>query len=313
MSDRQIGPEAAKSYRRRQKSGFFDKYLSGSAILDIGYRGQYADAEPITEAAIGVELDYPGYDGVTLPFPDLSQDSVFVSHCLEHIVDYRMNLREWYRVLKYGGFLIIAVPHQYLYERKVNLPSIFNDDHKRFYTPASLLREIEESLPLDGYRVRSLSDIDEGFDYSTPPEQHAVGSYEIELVLEKIPRPHYGEKLRWGELERLSAERYALILNEMSRASRDGRLVDCDALRRMICNEIPPNYYLVSKHIDKDTDIEFYRFTIRDIMSKLRFDARAYLDRYKDISRVFGDNLELARDHFIRQGYFENRVGFWRN
>src|SRR5713101_7279892 len=95
---RHLGPEAAKNLDRRERERFFDKYLSGEAILDIGYRGGDPHSQPITDKAIGIDLDYPGYDGKTLPFPEASQDAVFASHVLEHIEDWGSALADWYRV-----------------------------------------------------------------------------------------------------------------------------------------------------------------------------------------------------------------------
>jgi SAM-dependent methyltransferase len=154
--------------------------------LDIGYRGSLPDAVPVTPDAVGIELDFPGYDGKTLPFPDASQDFVCASHCLEHIRDYWTALREWFRVLRDGGFLIVAVPHQFLYEKRTRVPSRFNADHKRFYTPASLLREVERSLKANTYRVRLLRDCDFGYDYTVSPDSHSRGEYQIELAIQKI-------------------------------------------------------------------------------------------------------------------------------
>jgi len=190
--ERQIGSEASKSIGIRTRSGFMDKYLSGNNILDIGYLGYVEGVVPVVPQAIGIELDYPGYDGKRLPFEDASQDAVFSSHCLEHIADYITILRDWYRVLKPGGFMIIVVPHQFLYEKRQRLPSRWNEDHKRFYTPASLLAEIEAALSPNSYRVRHLVDNDFGFDYSIPPAAHSGGCYEIELVVEKINEPSWG-------------------------------------------------------------------------------------------------------------------------
>ena len=186
---RQVGEEARKAVRSRVSNGFYERYLSGTAILDIGYRGYVADVIPIVPAAIGVELDYPGNDGITLPFPDQSQDAVFASHCLEHIPDFRNAIRDWFRVLRIGGFLVVMVPHQFLYEKKRELPSRYNEDHHRFYTPASLMAEVEASLDPNTYRLRHLADNDAGFDYSLPPDHHSYGCYEIELVVEKITPP----------------------------------------------------------------------------------------------------------------------------
>ena len=193
---RYVGIESRKSYQRKLDSGFIRTYLGGSKILELGYKGDDPKALPIVEGAIGIDLDYPGYDGIHLPFADGSQDAVYSSHCLEHISDYRNALSDWFRVLKTGGYLVIAVPHQYLYEKKAALPSLWNGDHKRFYTPARLLAEIEESLPVNSYRVRHLMDNDADFDYRIPPSQHSAGCYEIEVVLQKIERPPYSDELR---------------------------------------------------------------------------------------------------------------------
>ncbi|NOW45492.1 SAM-dependent methyltransferase [Novosphingobium sp. SG751A] len=190
-----VGEEARKNFDRWVKSGFYQQFLSGDCVLDIGFAGYLDGVRPITPNAIGVGLDYPGYDGKILPFQDFSQDTVFASHCLEHIDDYRTVIADWFRVLKVGGYLLITVPHQYLYERNLDLPSRFNADHRRYYTAASLLREVEEAIDPLQFRVRQLEDNDRGFDYAIPPSQHAVGCYEILLVIEKIQTPVYAEEL----------------------------------------------------------------------------------------------------------------------
>ncbi len=148
MGPRAVGTEARKTIEAKLLGGFVGRYLSGANILDIGYRGYLHDAVPIVPQAIGVDLQYPGYDGKTLPFEDESQDAVSSSHCLEHIDDYKGALREWYRVLRVGGFMIISVPHQFHYEKRPAPPSRWNPDHKRFYTPASLMSEVESALSL---------------------------------------------------------------------------------------------------------------------------------------------------------------------
>lgn len=195
-----VGTEARKSFNRWMEEGFLGSYLSGDSVLDIGYKGYGEDAHPILPWAIGIDLDYPGYDGSRLPFPDGSQDAIFNSHTLEHIPNYRDVIVDWFRVLKVGGYLITAVPHQFLYERSIALPSRWNLDHRRFYTAASLLREFEEALDPLSFRVRHLEDNDRDFDYSIPPECHAGGSYEIIFVIEKIQRPAYAVQLLAGEI-----------------------------------------------------------------------------------------------------------------
>jgi SAM-dependent methyltransferase len=206
--------EAARTFKEKLNNGFFANYMAGDVTIDIGFRGAYEDAVPILPHAIGVDLDFPGYDGTRLPFPDESVDTVYSSHMLEHVVDYWAAIREWYRVLKFGGFIVCAVPHQFLYEKKTALPSFWNADHKRFYTPASLLHEFETALAPNTYRIRHLRDNDEDYTYRIGPEAHAGGGYEIELVVEKIMKPEWDlsgpvdvDPNAREQLSRLAAER----------------------------------------------------------------------------------------------------------
>ena len=184
--------EAGKTYLARRINGFFDRFMAGGTVLDVGYKG-YDNPRDITVVphAIGVDLDYPGYDGLRLPFADESVDTVFSSHCLEHIASYQTVIQDWHRVLKFGGYIVCAVPSQLLYEKRKTLPSKFNQDHKRFYTPASLIKEFQESLDDNSYRIRHLEENDAGYDYSIGPEEHAVGGYEIVVVMEKIRKPNW--------------------------------------------------------------------------------------------------------------------------
>lgn len=185
---RKVGEESQRTYYTKLATGFFDKYMSGNG-LDIGFAGYLDNIEPILPTAIGVDTNYPNYDGKILPFVCNSQDYVYNSHCLEHIQDYKQAIQEWYRVTKVNGHIVIVVPHQFLYEKKKSLPSKWNDDHKRFYTPSSLLKEIEDSLEPNTYRIRLLEDGDSHFNYSIPPHTHSDGQYEITLVIQKITPP----------------------------------------------------------------------------------------------------------------------------
>lgn len=185
---RKVGEESQRTYQDKLNNGFFTKYMSGNG-LDIGYAGYVNGSQPILHNAVGVDMNYPGYNGKILPFPDNSQDYVYNSHCLEHIESYKTAIQEWYRVTKVNGHIIIIVPHQYLYEKQWSLPSKWNGDHKRFYTPSNLLEEVEESLTPNSYRIRLLEDGDSNFDYTRPPNLHSDGQYEITLVIQKIQPP----------------------------------------------------------------------------------------------------------------------------
>jgi len=190
-----VGEEGRKTFGRFLRDGFFEQYMSGERILDIGYKGYLEDVHPILPQATGVDLDYPGYDGSILPFADESQDAVFCSHTLEHIADYRTVIREWFRVLKVSGYLIVVVPHQFLYERRREPPSAWNIDHKRFYTAASLLREIEEAVAPCAFRVRMVEDNDVDYDYRLSLKEKASGSYEVICVIQKLAPPAWAEEI----------------------------------------------------------------------------------------------------------------------
>ncbi len=190
---RPVGREARMSFDAKIDSGFWTRFVTGPAVLDIGFKGDdtLGPVVPILPGAIGVDTDYPGYDGRILPFESDSQDAVYSSHCLEHIPDFIKAIQEWYRVVRVGGHIITVVPSAHLYERRRRVPSRWNPDHKRVYTPASLLAEFEAALVANSYRVRYLAENDAGYQYVLPPHVHAEGCHEIELVIEKIVPPDW--------------------------------------------------------------------------------------------------------------------------
>ena len=308
---RRIGPEAAKNHERRLQEGFYERYLTGENILDIGFRGGDPDSTPITPTATGVDLDYPGYDGRVLPFPSETQDAVFASHCLEHIDDYQNAISDWFRVLKIGGFLVIAVPHRDLYERKKTLPSLFNGDHRRLYTPAVLLSEVEASLPVGGFRIRSLRDIDDGFDYSVPPEIHPEGSYEIELVIEKIKVPYYADQLRPSKAAEDFVHYFTQQVELLVQANRSKNTQAYDEIFSVLRNFPLPNFGVIKSAFnfspDKDTatvsDGELMD-ALMPLVGLLPFDKQFYKESYSDLQYYPEDDL---KSHYVIHGYFEGR------
>jgi|GEM_PF-4496795 len=56
-----------------------------------------------------VDIVAPGDE---LPFPDESQDFIVSAHVLEHFPDPIKALKEWYRVVKKGGYIFMIVPHK---------------------------------------------------------------------------------------------------------------------------------------------------------------------------------------------------------
>lgn len=104
-------------------------------------------------------------DKLTL-FADGEIDVVFSSHLLEHIDDYRASLRDWWRVIRPGGRLILYIPHADHYPN-VGMPGA-NPDHRHDFRNADIveaMREVAESCgqgwDLERDEVRT-----EAFEYS---------------------------------------------------------------------------------------------------------------------------------------------------
>lgn len=65
-----------------------------------------------------------------------SWDAVFSSHLLEHIEDTEAALREWWRVIKPRGYLVLYLPHRELYPN-IGQPGS-NPDHKHDFLPSDI-------------------------------------------------------------------------------------------------------------------------------------------------------------------------------
>lgn len=181
--------ETWKAYERRLSEGWFEKYApEDKPGIDIGC--QY-DALNSTfrrwDIAFG-DGDAEFMKGVK----DEIFQTVYVSHLLEHINNPKKALRNWFRILKPGGHLIIMVPHRDLYEKRKTLPSQWNGEHKWFWLPEesespctiSLKDLIKTTLP--NAELVSLQILNDKYDYSLPVNAHPVGEFSIEAIIKKI-------------------------------------------------------------------------------------------------------------------------------
>lgn len=121
--------EASKAAARR---GATFKYIQGS-VIDIG-----CGPDPVSKYYINIKefkpWDMVDGDGQYLKgVRDMTYDCVHSSHSLEHMQDPHEALRNWVRVTKRGGYLVITVPDEEMYERLM-WPSRFNGDHKFSFT-----------------------------------------------------------------------------------------------------------------------------------------------------------------------------------
>lgn len=120
-------------------------YVRGSG-LDVGCGPFKAFAH-----SIGVDgQQHPGPRGPQLvmdcsrlpKFSDGAFDYVFSSHLLEHIEDYRATLKDWFRLVRPGGYLILYLPHRDLYPRIGTFGS--NPDHKHDFSPTDITEAMLE-------------------------------------------------------------------------------------------------------------------------------------------------------------------------
>ncbi len=93
--------------------------------------------------------------------------------------DYRAAIADWFRVLQIGGHLVIAVPHQFLFERKLFPPSRWDDRssavlHSACCSPRSRRRSIRCPTAF-----AFLEENDQDFDYADPAGRAAERLLEI--------------------------------------------------------------------------------------------------------------------------------------
>lgn len=119
-----------------------------------------ADERLFGISATGADVIVPTCESLDM-FASDSMDFVFSSHLLEHIKDYQSALREWYRVIKPGGYLVLYLPHKDFY------PNIGQDganpDHKHDFLPSDIVVAMSE---VGGWELVRNEDRNEGNEYS---------------------------------------------------------------------------------------------------------------------------------------------------
>ncbi len=131
--------------------------------------------------------------------PEASLDFVHSSHCLEHLRDPRVGLAAWFRALKPGGFLVITVPDEDLYEQG-GFPSDFNRDHKWTFTILKARSWSAQSINvvelLSGLGpaadIEKLALLNSTYRYDLPRFDQTlapIGESGIEFVVRKRPEP----------------------------------------------------------------------------------------------------------------------------
>lgn len=197
-----MGSETSKARARRLRSGYFHRYLCGKGI-DIG-----CGDDPITPDCL--HWDLAQGDAATLPgLKPAEFDWVYSSHCLEDLPDPAAALARWWEVLKPGGYLLVAVPDEDLYEQG-GWPSRFNAGHRWTFTghksgswsPVSRnLVDLVRELP--AHELISLRRCDDGYDYDGGVWDRTHGPAEagLEVLVRKTGSIPEGKDLPSGGWE----------------------------------------------------------------------------------------------------------------
>jgi len=190
--------ECSKSIMRRMhEPNFSNRYFVGSG-LDIGGGpdplGLYVELFPRMR---GVKVwDKEDGDAQSLEGIKPGQfDFVHSSHCLEHLDDPSIGLKNWFRAVKSGGYLIITVPDEDMYEQG-QFPSTWNGDHKFTFTISKAASWSQKSLNIldlisklgEKSELVKLQKLDESFRYTLPRFDQTltpIGECGIEIVLRK--------------------------------------------------------------------------------------------------------------------------------
>jgi SAM-dependent methyltransferase len=176
--------ETSRAHARRVADGFFDKYFIGQGI-DIGYGGDLVHPN-----CRGWDVEH-GDAHYIAALADHSFDFVYSSHLIEHLEDPALAVRNWWRILKPGGYLILYLPERDLFERKRTLPSDISLDHKHFFLldrddppdTIGLIPMIHRELP--DAEIVYTKICDAGYRADAPVAFMSDAEYSIELVAQK--------------------------------------------------------------------------------------------------------------------------------
>jgi len=145
-------PETSRGNEAAKIRWFAVPYLAGRG-LDIG-----CGSCKVFPSAIGIDMARgPSgqkvadlqLDGCRLDhFADGAFDYVFSSHFLEHVEDWQSALREWWRLLRVGGHLILYLPHAHHYPRRGMFGA--NPDHRQDFLPDDVLTAMKGVMAATG-------------------------------------------------------------------------------------------------------------------------------------------------------------------
>ena len=157
----------------------------GGGVLLAPY-GMERSGYPWLKTFVPIQINPSAFDSIN----DIEGHPpiILIWRLLQRIEDYRSFLALCFEKLDVGGKLLIVVPNQFTYERRLQLPSRVEPAHLRFYSLASLAQEVEEAInPLE-MRVEVATQI-EGASFD------ASDAHDLALLLKKVAPPDWSERL----------------------------------------------------------------------------------------------------------------------
>jgi SAM-dependent methyltransferase len=192
-----MSDETTKSrLRRLPDQRFVNQFFVGRGI-DIGCGedslGKHTDT--YTKIVDVKPWDLPDGDAQYMNgVEDNYYDFVHSSHCLEHMRDPHEAMQNWIRICKPGGYIVVTIPEEDLYEQGV-WPSTFNSDHKTSWTIAKEASWSPVSVSLipflynfiDAIEIIKVELIDHKFVYGSERIDQTRGDSEsaIEFIIRK--------------------------------------------------------------------------------------------------------------------------------
>lgn len=144
------------------EGGVCRKYVVGSEVVEFGCGNKKTLPDVVGVDRVEKDKQVPGTAvnfvskadivadvGGELPIESGRFETAIARHILEHVIDPVAAIREWGRVLKAGGRLIIAVPN---HELRNSIP--LNIEHVHAWTPKSLKNFMESQ----GWKVIDMLD-----------------------------------------------------------------------------------------------------------------------------------------------------------
>lgn len=219
--------ECSKSIGRRlADSNFTNHYFVGDG-LDIGGKPDPLMLYQELFSRMNSVRTWDWEDGdaqFLASLEDCSLNFIHSSHCLEHLNDPLEGLGNWLRVLRPGGYIIVTLPDEDLYEQGI-FPSTFNRDHKRTFTiwkaeswsshSVNIFDLIKALGPeVDVIKIEQLIST---YRFDLPRYDQTmspVGECGIEVILRKRPATEVADRGRWRRSENQPSREMRIHLNQ---------------------------------------------------------------------------------------------------